>query len=234
MISFVQFVSHKRLIHSSYTDDETRKVYKGTAQGGVLSPLLYLLYVSNIADKLNKNVVVSQFADDIALYGKSKTVNRRKNLLTNAIAKVDNNVISLGLELSLSKTQILHFNNLKVLPGKIEILVKGHVITSSEAVRFLGLIHNSKMTVIPHIDAVIKKYCRALNIVKYLCSTWLGSNLETLINLYNDYVRFIIDFGSNLYFPKSKKGRKKIDSIQNNAIRIALGHLEHSCKHTFR
>lgn len=224
LISFVKFISHERYIHTAYTQGETRSVHMGVPQGGVLSSLLYLLYVSEIANEVNKNVKVSQFADDIALYVKCKAVKRGKGLLTRAVDKIDERLTSLGLELSPSKTQFLHFNNMRIPPGNLEISVKGHNVRSSDKVRFLGIIFDYKMTFIHHIDEIVKRCSRALNIVKYLCGTWWGSSPETLLTLYKSYVRSIIDFGSSIYFPKTKKNRKKLESIQTAAVRIALGY----------
>lgn len=43
-----------------------RAVYSGWPQGGVLSPLLYNLYVADICKSVPRTV--SQFADDIAIF----------------------------------------------------------------------------------------------------------------------------------------------------------------------
>lgn len=224
LISFIKFIAHERYIQTAYSAEDTRNVHMGVPQGGVLSSLLYLIYVSNIADDINKNVKVSQFADDIALYVKSKTVKRGKNLLNKAVEKIDKNLISLGLEISPGKTQLLHINSMKIPPGSLEMTVREHIVKSSDRVRFLGIIFDYKMSFLPQIDQVVKRCTRALNILKYLCGTWWGSSPETLLALYKSYVRSIIDFGSSIYFPKSKKGRQKLEAMQYAAVRIALGY----------
>ena len=40
IIQFVKFLTHSRFIHADYLEDDFRVAYKGTPQGGVLSPLL--------------------------------------------------------------------------------------------------------------------------------------------------------------------------------------------------
>lgn len=224
IIKFIKFMSYERFIRTAYTGVRTRCVYKGVPQGGVLSPLLYLLYVSDIVDGINKKVTISQFADDLAMYTKSKTMRYCKIILQKAVNKISQNLLKLGLELSPLKSHLLHFNNMKILPGNIEIKINDYAIKSSDSVKFLGIIFDYKMTFGPHIDQVKKKCSRALNIVKYLCGTWWGSSPETLLILYKSFVLSIIDYGSYIYFPSTKKASKKIEAIQNEAIRIALGY----------
>ena len=54
MISFVKFLTYERLIHIDILQDNHRKVYKGVLQGGPLSAISYMLYVSEITDGLSK------------------------------------------------------------------------------------------------------------------------------------------------------------------------------------
>ena len=74
LIYFVKFLTQERRI---FTDNSELKITnKDVPQGGVLSPLLYLLYVANVTDNFPKSVTVSQFADDIAVYIKFNSMKR--------------------------------------------------------------------------------------------------------------------------------------------------------------
>ena len=59
-------------IYSDWLGSEKRLIHKGVSQGGVLSPLLYILYVRKIMHNVPKEVQVSQFADDIEVHSKDK------------------------------------------------------------------------------------------------------------------------------------------------------------------
>lgn len=65
---------------------------------------------------------------------------------------------------------------------------------------------------------------RALNIIKFLCGTWWGSDPETLVIFYKSYIRSIIDYSSFIYCPLKANLLNKIQKIQNLGIRIALGY----------
>ena len=64
---------------------------------------------------------------------------------------------------------------------------------------------------------------RALNIIKFVCGTWWGSDPSTLITLYKSFVRSLINYGCYIYFPSSVNLINKLERIQYIAIRSALG-----------
>ena len=222
-INFIKFLTFERTIITNDSENSPRKVYKGVPQGGVLSPILYCIYVSSILDKIPKSVKVSQFADDIALYCNRSTSPKSKHLLEKAIDIVYNNLYNIGLELSPQKTVYLHFNK-NVKPGQSEIKIKGQSIKSSENARFLGIWFDYKLTFKEHINYVKKKCARSLNIVKFLRGTWWRADPKSLTIIYKSYVRSIIDYGCFIYFLTQQKLTESIEKIQYSAIRLSLGH----------
>ena len=103
VVNFVKFLTIERTILTKDTRDLIRKVQKGVPQVGVLSPILYCIYVSNILANVLKSVQVSQFADDIALYCNRSASLKSKRLLEKAIDIIHDNLYNLGLELSPQK-----------------------------------------------------------------------------------------------------------------------------------
>ena len=175
----------ERFIYTDLTSSEARIINKGVPQGGVLSPLLYCIYVANVTENLPKSVTVSQFADDVAIYcNRYRSTEKNKNLLQKAIAQVYNNFHKLGLELNPHKTVAIQFNNRNIMPGNIEIEVNNVKIKTSRTVRFLGIIFDYKLTFQEHIEQLQKKCLRSMNILKFLRGTWWGADADTLLTLY--------------------------------------------------
>ena len=75
LIQLIKFISYVRIIYCDFLN-APRAVYKGVPQGGILSSLLYILYTSSICTNVRKQVIVSQFADDIPLYIKFSSLKR--------------------------------------------------------------------------------------------------------------------------------------------------------------
>ena len=224
VVRFIQFLTHERIIYTDSNTHEFRTVHKGVPQGGVLSPLLYILYVADVTSNLQKTMHSSQFADDLALYIKCRTVKRGKRILENAIKTVQLNLSNLGLELVPAKTNFIHFNKTKILPGSTELKIGDVQIKSIESARFLGIHFDYKMDFNIHTNSILKKCYKALNIVKFLCGTSWGSDPTTVLILYKSFVRSIVDYGSLIYFPTRKSLVDKIEKIQRVAIRTALGY----------
>ncbi|XP_034194193.2 uncharacterized protein LOC117610666 [Osmia lignaria lignaria] len=125
LVKFIQHLTFERLIFTEATGINPRKVYKGVPQGGVLSPILFNIYVSTIAENIPKGVTISKFADDIAVYSKNK------KLLEKTISRIYDKLLNLGLELLTHKTTFVHFNKHNIKPGQTEITIKDTVIKSN-------------------------------------------------------------------------------------------------------
>ena len=167
IISFIKFLTYVRRVTAQNTGNNVRLVSKGVPQGGVLSPLLYTMYVALIMENIPKNVQVSQFADDIAIYCKIAPLKRSKNAIEKAILMIKSNLRTLGLELCAHKTVLIHFNNTNQKPRETQIQIDGTVIKSSECTRFLGITFDYKLSFNQHITQLQKKCLKAINIIKF-------------------------------------------------------------------
>ena len=116
ILVFVKHLMHTRFIYSQYNEDVPRMVCKGVPQGGVLSPLLHLLYVSDITVNVPKNVTTLQSADDLADFIKFKALKRNKRILENAVKRISENLYNIELDLSPTKTVLVHLNNNNKIP----------------------------------------------------------------------------------------------------------------------
>ena len=223
VLNFVKFLTHHRLIFSEINIDIPNHIYKGVPQGGVLSPLFYILYVYEIFNGLDPNIKNLQFADDVVLYIQSDDLEKSRLILENALVKVVEKLRFIGLDVSPAKTSFIHFNKEGILPGETEIDISDTTLHSTESVKFLGLYFDYQLSFERHLRYVHEKANRALNIVKFLRGTWWGAHPSTLITFYKSFVRSVIDYGSFIYFPVQKVRKDKLERIQFSAIRMALG-----------
>lgn len=100
IIIFIKFLTYQRYIHTNSLKNSFRVSGKGVSQGGVLSPLLYIIYVKDITDNVCKHVKISQFAEAVAVYSKFFSVKKCKSTLGNAKQTIKKNLSDLGLDLS--------------------------------------------------------------------------------------------------------------------------------------
>jgi len=119
-------------------------VSRGCPQGGVLSPLLWCLVVSELLARLNEGGVYSQgYVNDICLLAVGKFPNTVSGLIQWALYTVETSCDELGLEVNPDKTELVAFTRRRKLPGFFEPHLFGTTLHRSMSVKYLGVILDS-------------------------------------------------------------------------------------------
>ncbi|XP_076235116.1 uncharacterized protein LOC143179689 [Calliopsis andreniformis] len=205
LLHFIKFLTHERLVISEF-NSEPRIVCKGVAQGGVLSPLLYILYISYIAKNVSPNMYTLQFADDIALYTKSSSLDYGIPSIENAIESINSNLNDLGLNLSPEKTKFVCFTRKRIPPGSLKIKIGNCFIKDCSSARFLDIIFDRDLSFKSHIDTVSKRCLKALNIVKVsyvLLLNTVFSSIFLIVNVVRCALGYRISTPTNIIMAES-------------------------------
>ena len=100
LVKYVKLITHSRSLFTASLGNDYRYSFRGAPPGGVLSPLLYFIYVKDIAIGIPKSITVSQFADDICCYCKFSPFRICKNVTEKAAEILKKNLYYLGLEIA--------------------------------------------------------------------------------------------------------------------------------------
>ena len=136
LIELIKFLTYERFIYTEYNLNKARLVNRGVPQGGVFSPLLYILYTHKIEKNINSRVSLLQYADDIAVYIKTDNYAEDINLLQNSIMTINRNLDELVLELSVEKTVFMHFSKNKIKPTETALIINNNEIQSAHSAKF--------------------------------------------------------------------------------------------------
>ena len=98
-----------------------------------------------------------------------------------------------------------------------------HTIPRVSSFKLLGVIIDDKLSWQPHINDLLTKCFQALNILKSICRVWWGADPLTCLMLYKALVRSRIDYSSFLFANTADSRWKKVERIQNSALRLILG-----------
>ena len=149
----VQFIGSINLEtnHSNYN------IHKGLPQGGVLSPMLFNLYVYNIMANLPSVIKITQYADDIALIAQDSNPETVKTTLTKAVRTIQANLREIGLELATEKTELLWFGNSPRKPENTSIHIGNIKISSKPVIKFLVIHIHNRLNFHAHTEHVTKQ-----------------------------------------------------------------------------
>lgn len=196
------------------------KVYKGLMQGATLSPLLYNLYTSQINKYVTSDVKILQFADDILIYN----VNRNVNIAIINLNKALHELYlyygkKLKLNINSSKSSAMIFGD----SSHVNILYNNELVPIVKEKKFLGVIFDTKLKFINHINYIIKNSMKGINILRSLAAISWGSDPKILTILYKSLVRSHFDYSCLAYLNANASVLRKLDIIQNMALRIISG-----------
>ena len=190
----------------------------GTPQGSVLSPLLFLIYVNDIPiDPYSNTVGVSQFADDLGFWTFAKSEKTIKYRLAKVLSDLEAWCSKWRIKLNAKKTQLIMLKTKK----NIELELFGEKLTAVQEAKLLGVTLDKKLTFNAHIDENAKKGRQRLSLLKLLSGSKWGCKPKTLMRLYTSYIRPVLEDGAPVILGASKTYIKKLQIIQNKAIRIA-------------
>ena len=204
------------------TLSDTFEHEQGDPQGSILSPTLFNIKINNIVKCVNDNDS-SLYVDDFGIFYKSKNMENIEFRLQRCLNKVETWATENGFKFSKTKTQCVHFCQLRSLHLDPVLNIYESPIPVVEEARFLGLLFDKKLSFIPHIKALKAKCLNALDILKVLSNTNWGGDRSVLLNLYRSLVRSKLDYGSIVYGSARKSYLKCLDTIHHPGLRLALG-----------
>lgn len=199
-----------------------RYLWKGVPQGSVLSPLLYDVYTRELESVIGSDCCILQYADDVLVYSSNHSIEAASASLEQSLTDLSEWFKVHDLSLSVSKSTVVIFTRKNKIPT-IRICVDGAEIPISNEAIFLGKFFDSKCNSLPHINYIINKCERSLNVMRALTGVWWGGHPTTLRLIYNALVRSLLDYGSFTFSLASKTALKKLDLLQYKCLRIIVG-----------
>ncbi|MDA3086478.1 reverse transcriptase domain-containing protein, partial [Campylobacter sp. CS_ED1] len=205
------------------TTSETFEQEEGVPQGSILSVTLFCIKINNIVKTLNPGIDCSLFVDDFVICFSGKHMRTIERQLQQCLNKIQDWATCNGFKFSKSKTQCVHFCNRRNCNEDPELKIYNTIIPVVAEAKFLGVIFDKKLNFKSHISYLKTKCNKALNLLKVLSNTEWGADCFTLLHLYRSLIRSKLDYGSIVYGSARKSYLKPLDTIHNQALRLALG-----------
>ena len=175
----IKFLSDREYFVSVNGIKSTNKSVKiGVPQGSTLGPLLFLIYVNDMANS-SDILMFSQFADDSTATHSSRKLRDTISIIETEFEKILNWLATNKLIINLKKTHIMLFTN-KKRPNEVKLNVNGSIITEETESKFLGVIVDNNLIWKPHIKYISNKISKSLSVLRYLRYSFPKSILKTL------------------------------------------------------
>ena len=149
--SFLTDKTQQVLVEGATSD--SIPVINGVQQGTVLGPQLFLLFINYLLDSVQSNTQL--FADDCIFYRRIKN-QRQCDILQDYICKLASWEKKWRMPFHPDKCSTIRVSRSRN-PVVREYSLKGHVLTSEDSTRYLGVKMQTNMAWNKHMDQTIKK-----------------------------------------------------------------------------
>ena len=209
----------------------SRKIYMeaGTPQGAVLSPILFNCYVDDLAKLMPKGICISQYADDVCLWLKSKDVKKGEKLMQEALDITGKWASKWRIKMEPSKSCSVLFTKCPSLKRQgIDLALDGTKIKQEEKVKFLGVTLDQNLTWKPYVDDLIRRANVRIFPLKKLAARNKWESPYELINLFDSLIKPLFDYGSPGMITMSNLQWRKLDCLQGKFLKAVCG-LQSNC-----
>lgn len=191
-------------------------VISGVPQGSVLGPLLFLIYINDIANVIGSNLTIKMFADDVKLYASIDDISA-VNLLQDGLFSISKWASDWQLRISVKKCAVLHLgrNNLQY-----DYALEGETLPSVQEIRDLGVIMDSRLGFSSHFANISAKAHQRAGLI---LRCFKSRDPQLLFRAFTVYVRPLLEYCSPIWSPTYKSDVNKIEAVQRRFTKRLRG-----------
>ena len=201
-----------------------RVVRQGVPQGGVLSPLLFNLYMSSLPTPPG-NIRIVSYADDCQVLNSGRYIDETCHEINPYLDQLTNWFKERSLEISAEKSMATVFTTFSNESGRtLPITIKGKTVPTVKHPKILGVTFDTMHNFGQHAATIKSKVSKRNNVLKCLAGTKWGKSKEIIVNTYKAIGRSVINYAAPVWTPSlSKTNWDRLETTQNAALRVATG-----------
>ena len=194
-----------------------KSILAGVPQGSVLGPLLFLVYINDIAKQLLS--LTRLFADDSSLFYAAARLSDIAGIINHDLIMLSNWAIQWLVKFNPLKTEAVLFT-LKYFEAFPQLIFDNTPIKFVEDHKHLGITFSQNGQWHTHIEQIANTASKILGIMRILKYT-LSRNALNQIYLY--HLLPIIEYASLVWDGCTQQDSNTLQKIQNEAARIVTG-----------
>ena len=197
-----------------------RPVLSGVPQGSVLGPLLFILYINDLADlKLGSKMVV--YADDILLYRSIETnadYNQMQEDVTSVEQWMTENFLTPNAAKCKQNLMLITRSKTHQCPQLLDYLA-GQLLEQVQSYKYLGVTITFSLSWSDHIQSICLKSRRLVGLLYHQFYSYADSS--TLRQFYLSCIRPHLEYACTVWDPHLTKDITLLENVQKFACKYA-------------
>ena len=188
--------------------------------------MLFILFLYDIRKIKLQHINIALYADDIIVWVSHNNLNTACTILNRCLKELhsyakDHKMI---INTSPGKSEYAFFTVDKHQRKKrFSVKIGDTELSFTNAPKYLGVILDPELCYGKHIDQVVAKARKRLNILKSIAGKAWGANSNTLRTSYNAIVKPILEYAISAWSHSAKSNIEKVDRVHRSAARIITG-----------
>ena len=193
----------------------------GLPQGSILSPLLFLVWIADLNEKMPAEAETLLFADDLAVATQDSDVGKAREVSQQAAIEIESWASKWKMKLAAEKSETMLFTQWgKETDMEVPITLNGEVIKTSKQVTFLGVTLDRKLSFSKHVQGLRQKVKQRLRQLSALSGRTWGGDEGLLRSVYTTYIRSALEYAGGAWMPSaSETAIQELGVEQNRAAR---------------
>ena len=210
--------NRKQLVIFNGISSSLQNISCGVPQGSILGPLLFLIYINDIA-KTSRHFNFTLFADDTTAIASDPSLTNLIKMVNHELTNISHWFTMNKLSLNVDKTNyiIFHDPHRKIKFNNISIHINNTEIKNVSSTKFLGVIVDQSLTWKEHIKHIGKKISKNIGIL-YKMSRIVPINV--LFLLYFSLIYPYLFYCNSIWCTNYRSRINTLESLHNRAIRM--------------
>ena len=207
--------SRRQYVHTNGCDSDTERINCGVAQGSILGPLLFILYINDFAKVCNRLKCI-HYADDTTLYFAHDNIENITSVFNDEMIAIDRWLIANRLSINFKKMSYMTISNASYVLD-IPLYLRNVRLKICNHTKLLGIIIDNNLNFHKHVDAVCSKLARSVGTIRRICNLLPQ---EIMVRLYFSLLYPYMTYCVTAFGDSNVRNINKIERIQFKFCKI--------------
>ena len=189
------------------------KILAGVPQGSILGPLLFLIYIDDIVNDIEANILL--FADDTSILETISNPILSFERLNRDLSRLNLWSNQWLVTFNPTKTEYIIFSKKIIKQNYPDLYLSNEKLKQVSTHKQLGVTFNSKMTFDDHVRENCKKAMNRITAMKRINSKL---SRQSKLTIYVSFIRPVLEFGWELYDNSSVEVLNSLEAVQREGL----------------